>query len=102
MRGLDPNPHLIDYLRESQELVFSVSSSIVLYNTHKKTFHHLLNVEGEVTSLKTRLDKTNNKEYIMWVERETNEREQEQFILKKYGKGVNNAFKESRLKKKIG
>lgn len=38
----------------------------------------------------------------MWVERETNEREQEQFILKKYGKGVNNAFKESRLKKKIG
>lgn len=102
MRGLDADPELIDFLRESQELVFWVSSSIVLYNTHKKTYQHLLNVEGEVTILKTRLDKTNNREYIMWVERQSKEKEQEQFILKKYGKAVNNAFKESRLKKRVG
>lgn len=61
MRGLSPDPRLIDYLRESQELVFAISSTMLLYNTHKKAYTHLLNVEGEVVLLKTRVDKTNNR-----------------------------------------
>lgn len=69
MRGLDPNPNLIDYLRESHELVFSASSSLVLYNTNKRNYHHLLHTQGEVIFLRTRMDRTNNREYILWVEK---------------------------------
>ena len=67
LRGLQANPQLVSFLKETQELVFFISSSLVLYNTHKKTYHHLMNVKGEVLFLKTRVDKMNNREYLIWV-----------------------------------
>jgi hypothetical protein len=48
LKGLDANQHSIDYLKDTQELVFFASSSLVVFNTHKKTYQHLMNVEGKV------------------------------------------------------
>jgi hypothetical protein len=41
----------------------------MIYNTHKRTYHQLLNLGGEVSLLKTHLEKMNNREYIIWIEK---------------------------------
>lgn len=40
----------------------------MIYNTHRRNYHQLFSLQGEVELLTTHLEKMNNREYIMWVE----------------------------------
>lgn len=54
-------PHLYDYLQDSQELVFCASSHIMVYNTHKRTYHQLFPLKGKLELLRAHIEKMNNR-----------------------------------------
>ena len=67
LRGIDANPRLVAYLKDTEEILLFVSSNLVTYHTHKKVYSHLMTTRGEVVLLKTRFDRVNNREFIIWV-----------------------------------
>jgi hypothetical protein len=75
VKGLSNRDRTYDYLQDSQELVFAASSHLMVYNTHKRTYHQLFSLNGEVSLLCTHLEKMNNHEYILWVENFPSEEE---------------------------
>lgn len=41
----------------------------MIYNTHRKNYHQLLTLNAEIEILATHLEKMNNREYIVWMEK---------------------------------
>jgi hypothetical protein len=68
VRGLSNRQATIAFLQDSQELVFAASAHLMVYNTHRRNYHQLFSLQGEVELLATHLEKMNNREYILWVE----------------------------------
>ncbi len=68
VRGLPNRETTIAFLQDSQELVFAASAHLMVYNTHRRNYHQLFSLQGEVELLITHLEKMNNHEYILWVE----------------------------------
>lgn len=92
---------MIDYLQDSQELIFCASSNLIVYNTHKRTYNQLFALKGHVEILKTHLEKMNNREYIIWVEKLPNQDEENYYESKNTRQTYANQTASSRLKKQV-
>jgi hypothetical protein len=69
IKGLDNKLNLIDFLNETQELIFATPSSFVSYSIHKRIYNQLFTLKGRVEILKAHYEKMNSREYLVWFEK---------------------------------